>query len=1179
MNNFEIAINRAIQTIKNHTHDFPYITHKEIATILSLIPASEYTRIKRLQTLKQELSPTEEEIVVLHDLCTELEKNIPPKGHEHLMTILRELIQHESKIISDSAKAILKSLQEELKQAVLDYMVTLKRAFQHEAYPLRLLPLLYQTEIDSPIQFVGLVNYLICQRFTPIEEIASSGLLHYYFKINIAYQENIKQAYSLFSEDDPETKKLLNIVSHHSAGLRGQENIALDASISDTPLDTLQMNEPHLAITISKKNLEGIYSVTGNVFLVHLLYKFLFNRATSNSLLHPNLTRTVPKEFCKECIKIMTLEQIGMLCQTILQQKTDANDRKIIFALLNDYITPEKIALLIQQKPVSRWWLLCVNVELAKARLNPLDAIEQWLANNPLSSDTVYIACTLAENLTDTESKKLIHRACFDFYLNHPDVDIYTLVQSRISPIANRDYRPWYDEQENNFTQTLRACIENNIPLTPDSYINIMDIFYEHKKKLSVMRALSGLEHFGVNAYPTDKYCVYREIIDQSAKKQDFNFQQLLEIVNPGHQVDYMTERKRTLFKCFFGIPTNYVLDKLYAQEVSKYYPDPFTMPLPLEERDKITQDKLDNTALWKISLLKHYLIQETTDNLQNEIIKFIFYNNKNAWYTTVVQLSTDNVSIPDAALAYGNITLFKKYLQTGNNKTALLDSVIKRFSLKTYLSFAPNGLLVTVLEKNPVALSAVLEQFSEKQRLQLVINQDGMNEFDLHILDDFPETSEMESYKNNYMFLSAYEALYYIKPNGVLEKLHVNEKFSSELKDKKDQGVTKMPLTRAQVQNHIRSTNLPLLAKTPAAFNIIMTGLSEEMQEVIFIKSIADENLLDLIESMELAQYDKTLLNKIYEIGLRVLLDARGPMREYVIKKILDVLLQTKTAAEISSQLNDSQRYSILKVDDLEYTLPFVIPFVKSNIHLCNILEKVAYQGLITSVLHRKDITEMVPRLIKSYQDLLYILNSLRRYEAHHEASKYILDIINSLPQGFIVQLKNTEKISTEEGWLMNMPELEPILIQLHKEHPDNQMIEICLDMLTDSACALAVSKLHERGDLGHLVIEEIKCLRKGCQSQWPCWHGASEKLKKIVDATSQMYCKETTELLKGSTIDKNSIENEMYQILSDGNSQLSQALNISLATVNGHPPDQVTLNKIQEGIAKYAQNRPASK
>lgn len=965
----ELAV---IEAIKSHAADFPYVTRQDMKSVLSSISNSEWTRIKRLQALQQALSSKEEEMLFLQDLCATLEKKLAPKGAEHFITLLRELTNDGSYLFSKSLQAILNYFQEELKTSVLSYIQTLEKALQYESNPIGLLFLLYDSAIDTPIQFIGLIKYLMHNRGIDAEQVASLGILHQYFYMNIAYQENIKEAYSLLTEADPLEKKLLDIAKTHTAGLRGQEKVALDSTISNDALKELKIRTPRFGITPNIKNFEGIYSITGHTFLIYL--------SQSN--------HEIFETFWKQCIKAMRPEELGLYCKSILLYVLDEPYRITLFQKFKNALTPETLEALVQQKTVSGWWLLSIDADFAKSKLNTTKATAEWLVQNPLSSETILAASMIAQRLTNKIGAEHIYRACFDFYVNNTQVDIDANVRDILS---QSQYSNWYQEQELHFLKTLEESIQQNFPVTKDTYINIMDMFHDHKRKISMMRALYGRNYWErhVFPYPHDRFELYSKIIKATYQKPQFSVDCMLDITSEQMESD----KKRTLLTAIMR-NSNLNLHALLLKTISRYY------PASLETDAKIKRSDL---PFWKKNLLANVLWQEKDLGLQEVLIGFIS---------------------------------------------------------------------------------------------ELLINQ---------------ETSKSLSFDSCGFF--------------------------SEQKE----------------PTELKPTTMPILARNPAAFHEILKRLPDTKQEEILKESIADENLLATVESLGVGQYNKALLNKLYEIRLRSLLPSS--IEAHTIEEIKKIL-QMQTSKTISMNLSASERIQILNIGDLDYAAPFFIPFLKNTDEIYEALDVCANKRLIPEILSRKDMVETMSRLIKTYQDFLSILNKINDFNLKNEGEQYIFEIIHSLPEDFITTLHQNGVVW--ENSLSYMPDLKSVLGKLCKAHPENSMILKCLDMVNASLYILATMKLKERGKIGSYIIEAIEYLKKHDHTQ----EQVKEKSDKIINEINELP------LMK---VPKTFIIHDLYYMLSDEKSRLHQAL------FQGHPRlADAILEKIQTHLATYSGTTP---
>ena len=621
-----------------------------------------------------------------------------------------------------------------------EYIDYLNFVLQHEESAL---PLLINLRIEDPLQFAGILIYLLNKSIDEID-IFHSGLLHLFFDVHSCNIDQVVEAYRIFSssiqEEEPlylKSRSLLKLVSEKGGATHPSlRYYGLDGKYYSSERHAINVEMPPLTFTISSENLQLLSAFLGPFFLFRVLQKYLINQ---NPLLYTFIMRT---------LETISTKWLLILLSDINTQLTEPQ-RGALLTQLGKFLHDESVDKLFETKGYE--WIALV---LRPTLLEKLSSSElRQLTSSPLRPQDVKSVLGFLNEPKLSPYLNQILRQMYDLFLQRPK-----LINGDLQLMNNmRSYTEttiWCLSEIITFREDLiKEVLQQGSPFTADSYRIIYDIYRTNKSKTELLIELSSQKL----DYPQGNYELQTFMIRELFIGDiDFDLMSCLNGIHPVENYENYTleEREnaqcRTLYECLSAVD-NVQLQTLIIELLTSCFGEYDWINakpgcIPLIERALLNGNR---------ALLLHYFPLNMTDLLRLDRLEMMEQELLTFQEKTLLQFVSSNFHAFTVALSLYPVDYsISPWLKTNAAGDTVLHYVARMYpnNLSQILASHPKNECFTQLMKknnegNTVLLEvielktfqALLPYYPKDQRLAIFLQKDDLDQTLFHNVIKYP--------------------------------------------------------------------------------------------------------------------------------------------------------------------------------------------------------------------------------------------------------------------------------------------------------------------------------------------------------------------------------------------------------------------------------------------------------
>lgn len=498
---------------------FPWVSLLQLEKIQQIL-RQKSTRLARLKKAESEAFSLEDDnelakLNTLQTVCTEiLAKEREP--NDNIVLLFTQC---------DSVSQIIR---------LKEYINFLSTALTHEESPL---PLLINLRIEDPLQFAGVLIYLLNNDITA-GGIFHSGLLHLFFEANSDNMEQVLKAYRILTDsvqtEDTiylESRALLNLASEEGASTHPFFiHYALNGQYYPLPFQALKGHMPPLSFTISTENLNHLSTFLGPSFLLLALQQYSTNQ---NTLL---------QAFIFQALENMSIEALMTFYRGINTQMAQ-QERIPLFIQLGTFLNDARMDELFKQKGYK--WIALISRPTLLESLSHHEL--QKLSTSPLNVQDIEYVSRLLNDPKLSHHLNQIYRQIYALLLRHPE--LVTDDSPYINLIDTHTETTSWCLQDISILrdELISGILQFGFPFTADSYMNINDIYRINKSKSDLLMQLNTQQ----SDYPQGNYELQTFIIRELFRHSpSFDLLSCLDGIHPVENYESYTPEDRILAKC-----------------------------------------------------------------------------------------------------------------------------------------------------------------------------------------------------------------------------------------------------------------------------------------------------------------------------------------------------------------------------------------------------------------------------------------------------------------------------------------------------------------------------------------------------------------------------------------------------------------------------------------------------
>lgn len=407
----------------------------------------------------------------------------------------------------------------------------------YEEKPLEVLPHLLAGN-SSSILHAAVLLYLLRNHHTAYT-ILQSGFLHQFFADNCTEIQAVSDAYRLLAlgrkPNEPcfwEAQALQKWTAILTAGIPGLEKHALNGLQSEVTLTQSPPNRLVFSITGVPINWDKLYARFGHDFLIEIL-RF---KQESNGFIETQLSKT---------LNDMPLNALKTLYQTITTSVAE-QDRMAILNQLGGLLNDERQKALFDARVVSAWILLATHPRLIPQLED--ETLAASIQPNTLRKQHIPYAILLSNRARFRAYKKDINNAVFELCLN--DLNWVVTPALLVHFYDDESIVSRCRDESDALLNTLRQCIDEHLPLKPECFIAILDVYRELSLRADRLRQFSPER----SRYPTTDHELQALIIEAIFKQNKAALLSDLSWLSTVNQViidntGYTEEEKKTAMR------------------------------------------------------------------------------------------------------------------------------------------------------------------------------------------------------------------------------------------------------------------------------------------------------------------------------------------------------------------------------------------------------------------------------------------------------------------------------------------------------------------------------------------------------------------------------------------------------------------------------------------------------